>query len=75
MTTKQTNPFTKRLTVWALIVTAILLIPYLGKFPWTASDFIFSGVVLFGSAAVYEFTTKNMGSKTHRIAVAVVSLR
>lgn len=69
MTTKQTNTITHRLIVWALIVTAILLIPYLGKFPWTISDFIFAGVVLYGCAAAYEIVTGNMKNKTHKIAV------
>jgi cation transport ATPase len=61
----------KRLSLWALIVAAVLSIPYLAKFPWTMSDFVFAGVVLFGAATVYELTTKNLRNKTHRIAVGI----
>jgi predicted PurR-regulated permease PerM len=72
MKTKQTNNLVKRLGYWALIVIAILLIPYVGGFPWTLSDFIFAGIVLYGCAAVYELLTKQMANKTHRIAVGAV---
>lgn len=61
----------KRLSIWALVVASILMIPLLAKFPWTGSDYIFAGVVLFGSAAAYEFLTKNMRNQNYRIAVGV----
>ena len=74
MKTKQKN-IIKRLSYWALIVVAILLIPYIGGFPWTISDFIFAGVVLYGCAAFYELLTRNMANKTHRMTVgAAVAL-
>lgn len=62
---------TKRLSVWALVVAAILMIPLLAKAPWTVGDFVFAGVVLFGAAALYELVTKNLSSKNHRIAVGL----
>lgn len=78
MKTKQTKNITKRLGIWAVVVAGILMIPLILKAPWTGSDFVFAGVVLFGSASVYEFTTYNMKNKTHRlfvgIAVALVIL-
>ena len=64
----------KRLAIWAAIVAAILMIPLLAKFPWTGSDFIFAGVMLFGSATVYEFATRNMKNSTHRVLVALAVL-
>jgi len=74
MKTLQLKKISKRLGVWALIVTALLLIPFLGRFPWTMSDFVFAGVVLFGCAASYELITGNMKNKRQRIAVAVAVL-
>ncbi len=62
---------TKRLGMWAALVASILMLPLLANAPWTISDFIFAGVVLFGSASVYEFTTKNMNNKTHRMVVGI----
>ncbi len=61
----------KRLGVWALVVAAILAIPFFGKWPWTSSDFIFAGTVLFGAATLFELVTSQMKNKTHRIVVGV----
>ena len=69
-TTSIQKDTTKRLRLWAGVVGLILMIPLLAKAPWTISDFIFAGVVLFGSATVYEFATRNMTSKVNRIVVA-----
>jgi hypothetical protein len=65
---------TKRLSIWACVVAAILMIPYVAKFPWTGSDFVFAGVVLFGCASVYELTTRNMKDRNDRIMVAIAVL-
>lgn len=59
----------KRLGVWAVIVAAILMIPFLAGFPWTQGDYVFAGIVLFGAATVYEMATKSRSDKMHRIAV------
>ena len=74
----------KRLVVWAIIVAALLVIPFLlMKFQiavhdpgsgseqvnWTVGDFIFAGVLLFGSATVYELATRNMSSSSRRFIV------
>lgn len=64
----------KRLSTWAAIVAAILAIPLLARAPWTGSDFVFAGVVLFGSATVYEFATRNTRSTTRRLAVGAAVL-
>jgi hypothetical protein len=64
----------KRLSGWALIVAAILMIPLVGKAPWTAGDFIFAGVVLFGSATIYELVTRTMNNPKHCIAVGAAVL-
>lgn len=65
---------TKRLTIWAMVVAGILSIPFLAQAPWTAFDFIFAGIVLFGSATVYEVSTRNMKNTMHRVAVAIAVL-
>jgi hypothetical protein len=57
--------------MWAVVVAAVLMIPLLAKAPWTGSDFVFAGVVLFGLAIAYELITKNMTNPKHRIAVGV----
>lgn len=71
---KNTTPsknLNKRLSMWAVVVAAILMIPLVAKFPWTIFDFILAGIVLFGSATTYELATRKMTNKTHRIIVAI----
>lgn len=60
---------TKRLLGWACAVAAVLMIPAIGRFPWTAGDYIFAGTVLFGAATLYELVTKNVPNATHRLMV------
>jgi hypothetical protein len=67
---------TKRLSVWAIVVAAVLMIPLIAmrfttEVNWTAGDFIFGAIVLFGFAAIYEVATRNIVNKNDRIAVAV----
>lgn len=60
----------KRITIWAGVVTAILMIPLITNAPWTGSDFIFAGIILLMCATVYELSTKNMSNVKHRASVA-----
>ncbi len=64
----------KRLGIWAVIVAAVLLIPFVSRAPWSLGDYILAGVVLFGAASIYEFATKNAVDKKYRIIVALVIL-
>lgn len=71
MTTKMKTNTVRRLTVWAAVVAAVLMIPFVTKAPWTGSDYVFAGIVLYGCAAAYELATKNMSNRMHRVAVGV----
>ena len=62
---------TRRLIVWAIVVAAVLMIPLLGKWPWTGGDFVFGAVVLFGSALVYELVARKGGTTAYRAAVGI----
>lgn len=70
----QKRNVSKRLSMWAMLVASILMIPLLGQFPWTLSDYVFAGVVLFGSATAYELITKNMRNEMHRLVVGFIIL-
>ena len=68
---------TKRLSVWAIIVALILLLPFVAmqfidEVVWTRSDFVIAGVLLFGSALVYELATRKMSNAKNRVAVGIV---
>lgn len=57
-----------------LIVTAlILLIPLLGNWPWTLSDFVIMGILIIGTGLTYELVVSKVGRK-NRVVVATVLL-
>ncbi|RJQ36337.1 hypothetical protein C4552_03555 [Candidatus Parcubacteria bacterium] len=61
----------KRLSIWAVLVVAILMIPLLAQWPWTRGDFVFAVVVLFGSALLYELIARTSGNAAYRFAVGM----
>ena len=61
----------KRLSIWALVVALILLIPVVGQWPWTLSDYVFAGILLFGVGVAYEFITRRATTTQYRIAVGL----
>jgi uncharacterized membrane protein YfhO len=69
MKNKNIHNTKKRLTIWAVVVIAILMIPFLTNAPWTGSDYVFAGIVLFILATAYELITKNLKNKLHHVFV------
>jgi len=67
---------TKRLSVWAVVVALILLIPLVAmqfteEVNWDLFDFAFMGTLLFGSALTYELIARKMSNVAYRAAVGV----
>jgi hypothetical protein len=67
---------TRRLSVWAIIVAFILMIPLVAmqltdEVAWTLLDFVTAGSLLLGSALVYELATRKMTNTKYRVAVGV----
>ena len=67
---------TRRLIVWAVVVALILLIPlvamqFTSEVNWTLSDFVFAGVLLFGTGLTYELVARKAGGTAYRAAVGV----
>jgi hypothetical protein len=71
---KQTKNIVKKVSIRAIVIVAILLIPVVFRFPWTGSDFVFAGAVLSGCAGMYEFLTRNMNTAPSKMVVAVAIL-
>ena len=68
---------TKHLSIFALITGLVLLIPlvamqYTEEVNWTGSDFVFMGILLFGSGLVYELITRNMDSRQNKVLVGII---
>lgn len=67
---------TRRLIVWAAVVALILLIPLVAmqvtnEVNWTLTDFVFAGVLLFGTGLAYELVTRKAGGIAYRAAAGV----
>lgn len=70
----------KNLIRFAIATACLLLIPlvamrFTDEVNWTLSDFIFAGVLLFGSGLTYEFVASKGSATVYRVAsgVAVVT--
>ena len=67
---------TRRLMVWAVVVALVLFIPlvamqFTSEVNWTLSDFVFAGVLLFGTGLTYELVARKAGGIAYRAAVGV----
>lgn len=72
-----TQNFTKRLSVWALVVALLLMVPLVAMqfskdVVWTPFDFVFAGVLLFGAGLTYELIARRTSKVAYRTAVGVV---
>lgn len=64
-----------RVAAWA-VAGLILLLPLVAmqftqEVNWTVSDFVFAGVLLFGSLGTYEIAARKTGNTTYRAGVGV----
>lgn len=64
-----------KIAVWAAPALFMLLILVAMQFDdevnWTASDFVFAAVVLYGALGAYELVTRMAGNTTYRAGVGV----
>lgn len=58
--------------IWAVVVAAVLMIPVVTHAPWTGSDFVFAGVILFGATTSYEVIAHKMRTPGGRRMVGAV---
>lgn len=68
------NTLLKSITIPAVVTGVLLLIPLIAmqftdEVVWTAGDFIFAGLFLFGTGLTYMLTTRKSGSTAYRLAV------
>lgn len=64
-----------RIAAWS-VTAFLLLLPlvamqFTDEVNWTASDFVFAAVLLFGTLGLYEVAARRTGSATYRAAVIV----
>jgi hypothetical protein len=73
---KERRPMLARNTyrsVWgvALATALLLLIPLLANWPWTPSDFVFAGALIFGTGLTFVLVASKAGETAYRAAVGV----
>jgi hypothetical protein len=61
----------KRLIYTALATGLLLLVPVVGEWPWTRSDFLIAGALLFSTGLAFELLTRKGGNTTYRLAVSL----
>lgn len=59
-----------RIAAWVVAVL-ILLLPWVAGAPWSVGDFVFAGVLLFGSLGTYEIAARTTGNIAYRAGVGV----
>jgi len=69
----------RNLLLYALVTALLLLIPlvamqFTAEVNWTGSDFVFAGLLLFGSGLVYEFATRNVTGPRSSAIIAIIVL-
>lgn len=66
--------FSKSVLKVTIVTIALLLIPFIsmqfsGEVNWTLTDFIFAGVMIFGTGFAYLFITRNAKTLSYRVAI------
>lgn len=59
-----------RIAAWA-VAAFLLLLPLIAGADWTASDFVFAAVLLFGSLGAYELATRLNGNTAYRAGIGL----
>ncbi len=57
----------------AVVTALILSIPLLFKWPWTLSDFIIMGILLFGTGLTFELITRRV-NRRYRVFIGIALL-
>jgi hypothetical protein len=67
---------TKRLTVWAVVIALILMLPlvamqFTNEVNWDLFDFVVMGALLFGVGLAYELVARRSEKTVYRVAFGV----
>lgn len=70
LNTIQTKNTTRNIIRIALVTAGLLLIPFIGNWPWNLGDYIVAGFLLLGVGLTYELLVKRVKSNANRIYLA-----
>ena len=68
----ETKSLRRNLIRNAVITGIILLIPLIGRWHWTLSDFVIMGILIFGIGLAYELIVRKVTAKKHRVLLTVI---
>ena len=54
----------------ALVTIGLLLIPLLANWPWTGSDFVIMGILIFGAGTVISLIVRYVKTKKSRMIIS-----
>lgn len=63
---------TKPIITTALVTVLILLVPFIGTWPWTAFDFALAGGLIFGTLFVYQLLGGKISDRRRRVMLGIV---
>ena len=64
-----------RVRLWlAAAAAGLLVLPFVLDLPWTAGDYVFAALLLFGSLALYEVATRLSGDFAYRAGAGLAIL-
>lgn len=67
----ETRPMSRwRIGAWAA-AALLLLLPLVTGAPWSLGDYVFAGILLFGSLGAYEVAVRLTGNTAYRAGVGV----
>ena len=58
-----------RVAGWG-IAGLLLLVPLIGNFPWTASDYVIAAVLIGGTGLLFEWAIRKSGNLAYRAGIA-----
>lgn len=57
------------LTTGLLLLIPLIAMQFSGEVVWTLSDFIFAGILIFGTGLAYKLITRKSGDIAYRVAI------
>lgn len=62
----------KNILYIGVATAVILLIPFFTKAPWTSSDYIIAGLLLFGTGFILELVTSILPNKKNKLVAGAI---
>lgn len=65
---------TQRISIIAGVMLIALSIPFIFKWPWTSSDFVVAGILIFGTGLLIDLALRKFGKNRMWVVAGIVFL-